>query len=343
MVIGVLWESNSNANYRAVDPLRALERRGHEIVWPTTGDGEGTARALMRCDAVHVYRRYDRETRALMERLRAHGIGVTWDTDDDLSELPRESPLYKQNGGIAAKRLHAEMLKIARVVSVVTTTTEVLAARYRRVGLESVEVIGNQIGSASKRPRGRRHDGVVVGWIAAMEHNAEAKRLKLGPLLERLQAAHPQLHVECIGVDLRLKERYRHDGLVDFRDLPERMADFDVGLAPLVDIPFNHARSDIKVKEYAASRVPWLASPIGPYADLGEEQGGRLVADDDWYEALERLITQPRERRKLARKGRSWAKRQTIETAAERWEAVFRAASAESRRPAYDSSLSASR
>jgi hypothetical protein len=29
---------------------------------------------------------------------------------------------------------------------------------------------------------------------------------------------------------------------------------------------------------------------------LGEEQGGRLLPDDGWFEALERLITHPRER-----------------------------------------------
>ena len=62
----------------------------------------------------------------------------------------------------------------------------------------------------------------------------------------------------------------------------------------------------MKLKEYAAAGVPWLASPIGPYAGLGEQQGGRLVADDRWYEELVRLIEKPRERRKLAKRGAKW-------------------------------------
>ena len=40
----------------------------------------------------------------------------------------------------------------------------------------------------------------------------------------------------------------------------------------------NRARSNIKLKEYAAAGACWLASPIGPYVGLGEKQGGRLVA-----------------------------------------------------------------
>jgi glycosyltransferase involved in cell wall biosynthesis len=124
-------------------------------------------------------------------------------------------------------------------------------------------------------------------------------------------------------VDLRLPERYRHEEFVPFPDLPGRIGGFDIGIAPLADIPCNWARSDIKLKEYAASGVPWLASPIGPYADLGEEQGGRLVTDDGWFAAVDRLVTHSRERRRLAKKAKRWAKDQTIEGVADRWEQVF--------------------
>src|SRR5207302_1085104 len=81
-------------------------------------------------------------------------------------------------------------------------------------------------------------------------------------------------------------QRYRHDPYLPFAELPRRLSRWDIGIAPLADIPFNLARSDIKLKEYAASELPWLASPVGPYAGHGEAQGGRLVPDDGWFEAL---------------------------------------------------------
>jgi len=116
--------------------------------------------------------------------------------------------------------------------------------------------------------------------------------------------------------------------MVEFTDLPDRIGGFDIGIAPLADIAWNHARSDIKLKEYAASGVPWLASPVGPYLGLGEGEGGRLVPDDGWFEALDRLVSRPRERRKLSKKASAWAKRQTVDAAAERWERVFSEAAA---------------
>jgi len=96
--------------------------------------------------------------------------------------------------------------------------------------------------------------------------------------------------------------------------------------APIADIPFNRARSNIKVKEYAALGRPWLASPVGPYASLGEKQGGRLVADDGWAAALGRLVEKPRERRKLARQARKWGRTQSVSANANLWEQALTAA-----------------
>jgi hypothetical protein len=59
---------------------------------------------------------------------------------------------------------------------------------------------------------------------------------------------------------------------------------------------------------------------------MGAQQGGRLVADDGWYGALERLVTKRRERRRLSRNAQRWAKGQTIDAVASRWERVFAAA-----------------
>ncbi len=69
--------------------------------------------------------------------------------------------------------------------------------------------------------------------------------------------------------------------------------------------------------------MPWIASPVGPYLGLGEAEGGWLVPDDGWFEALDRLATHEHERRQLAHNARAWAMTQTIDALADRWEAVF--------------------
>lgn len=70
--------------------------------------------------------------------------------------------------------------------------------------------------------------------------------------------------------------------------LYEKIVEFDVGLSPLVNHPFNTAKSAFKAKQYLACGVPVIASAIGENA-LFVQQGinGRLCNGlGDWKEAL---------------------------------------------------------
>lgn len=323
MNIGVAWDQTApGCNYRACDPLRALEQRPrHSVVWPQTEDqGALDAGRVGGCDMVHVYRRADRETFVAMRELAAQGVPTTWDTDDDLSAVPEESPTYRRTGGERGERKFRASLRIAKLATVVTVTTDTLADRYREAGVEHVVVIPNYL---SERPRPRQqHEGVVVGWVAGVEHQADAVRLGIGETLQQLQARHPQVRIECIGVDLGLP-RSDIPRFVPFAALPRRMSGWDIGIAPLADLPFNRARSDIKIKEYAASGLAWLASPLAPYRHLGETQGGRLVPDDQWLDALDELVRDTPARDTLRRNALAWAETQFIDDALGAWEAVF--------------------
>lgn len=326
MRLGVIWQPGANAQYRAFQPMRAMAQRGHTVVWPPSEQGEADLERLIGCDLVHVYRGGgESRVRGVLTELVARGVPYSFDNDDDFTAVPKEAPGYRTLGGLQGHRHFVALLKLARMARVFTTTTEVLAEKHRRAGIPWVEVIGNYLVPDAHRPR-VPHEGIVIGWIAGSEHKADAKGLRLAETLRALIEARPEVRVECIGVDLRLPERYRHDADVEFEDLPGRIGGFDIGIAPLIDLPINRARSDIKVKEYAASGVPWLASPIGPYIDLGEKQGGRLVPDDQWFDALDALVTDARARKQLGERGRRWAKGQTMEAAADRWESVFAAA-----------------
>ena len=323
MRLGLALEPSPNSFYRAISPMRAMEARGHTIVWPGP-DGAVDAQRLRGCDVVHVYRRAADDTRRILADLSRRGTRVVYDNDDDFTTVPKESPVYAKVGGEAGKRIFAMTVKTAQLADTFTTTTEALADRYRQAGVERIEVIGNYLAPGVARGR-REHKGLVIGWVAGRDHLADSARIDIAGALRRVMAKHPHVRVECIGVDLALPERYQHDEEVNFHQLPERIGGFDVGIAPLADIPANRTRSDIKLKEYAASGVPWLASPVGPYQGMGEVQGGWLVADDGWSEALDRLIGHRLVRWRLGRRGAAWARRQTIAAVADRWEKVFQA------------------
>jgi hypothetical protein len=80
------------------------------------------------------------------------------------------------------------------------------------------------------------------------------------------------------------------------------------------------------LKEYAAAGAMWLASPVGPYVGMGEEQGGLLVGDDEWLPVLESLLVDVDRRRALAERAGVWVRGQTIRAGAARWQAAYREA-----------------
>lgn len=236
----------------------------------------------------------------------------------------RESPYYAVNGGRNARRIFEHTVEIAKLAHVVTASTPALAARYREAGIERVEVVENLLGRDVPKARRHKHDGLVVGWLAGLEHASELPRVPIVEVLERLLEARDDLSVVSLGLDLRLPPgRYRHLDEIPFDRIQEHVGGWDVAIAPLSDISFNRTRSNVKLKEYASAGTPWLASPVGPYAGMGEEQGGRLVADGEWYEALDRLLGSRFDRFRLGRKARAWAKSQTIDAGAERWEGLL--------------------
>jgi hypothetical protein len=328
MRIGAVYEWKQNVHYRTLNPLEALRRRGHEVAYAREGTGH-RARALVPerlsgCEVVHGYRMLGPEELRIVQSLIRRGAAFVWDTDDDLGSLPIERSGLRELAGASPRRLFAQTLGIARLADVVVASTEPLAERYRAAGIARVEVLGNYLAPAALHVRRRRHAGVVVGWTAGLEHAADVARIPVAAALRGLLDAHPHVRVESLGLDLALAhERYAHCAEVPFARLQDHVARWDLALAPLADIPFNRARSDVKLKEYASVGVPWLASPVGPYAGYGAAEGGRLVSDDGWGEALAALVGSGLARRRLGWAGRRWARQQTIDRVAGRWEAVL--------------------
>ncbi len=309
-----------NSVYRSFIPMQELAHRGHSVHIEERNEIED-ASMLFKADVVHFMRFYHGSMIRLARRLKAAGVAVAWDNDDDLSVRspgPRDNQLMLQ-------RMLSGIAQMVQLADVVTTPSELLAARYREMGAADVRVLENYLPPTFARPdRVMPHPGVTIGWLATLEHQNNYEQLQLKETLERLLGRHQHLEVISVGLGLGLSSRrYRHIPITLYGELPELLVHFDIGLAPLADLPFNEGRSTIKLKEYAAMGVPWLASPVGPYVGMGEEQGGRLVGDDEWYQQIEQMILDADARRRLARRARMWGQGETIEQHADGWEAAF--------------------
>ncbi len=341
MRLGFILEPGApNSNYRAIFPMRALEGLGHEVLWPARLERDLPLGELLRCDLVHCFRRLDRSRD--LKQLAQRGVAVSFDNDDDFGAADMSAGDAHTRGAAgrqqAGGRLQAggrarlentkrftEMLRLAKAADLTTTPSRVLAEKYASAGAPHVAVIDNHLdGAVSGFGVKEAHAGVVVGWVAGAEHERDLPRLSIADALSRLLDRHAELRVVTVGLRLPLRsERYEFRPKVPFGELLPSIADFDIGIAPLADTAFNQARSSVKLKEYGSVGAMWLASPVGAYRGMGSGEGGLLVGEHEWFDALDRAIRGRLRRRRLARAALKWAHAQTIDRFASQWEQEF--------------------
>ena len=319
---------SGNGFYRGLGPMAALADRGHAVrQLPIENNEPKPVGSLAGIDVLHIHRYCDQQVWRIARQARAEGAAVVWDQDDFQAATPRGVAYDRVWNGYAGDRRLTEMRRLWRHVDLATTPSVQLADQMTRDGAPTPVVIPNYLPDALLKPDRQPHQGVTIGWTAGLEHAADVERLPIVPVLQRLLDERDDVNVVSLGLRLGLRSaRYRHSDYVPLQLLTRQLAIFDIGIAPLSDIPFNRCRSDVKLKEYAAARVPWLASPIGPYAGLSEKQGGRLVPDNRWHEELVRLIERPKDRQKLSKRASKWVTSQTLGRRVSEWEDAFGAA-----------------
>jgi glycosyltransferase involved in cell wall biosynthesis len=324
-IAALIYPEMPSSIYRSLVPMQELAHRGHSVHVEERMEPSNPA-LLFEADVVHFCRVCHYAMQHLSRRLRRAGVATIWDNDDDITTVPKDHATHTRLRGRRGQRIHLEMVGMMRCVDVVTTPSALLAERYRRASRADVRVLSNYLPPTFERPERVMPHGTAirVGWIASPEHRDDFERLRLRETFERLLERNLELEIVLFGLDVELRSRrYFHIPFTAYGDLPNTLSRLDIGIAPIADLQFNAIRSNVKLKEYAAMGLPWLASPIGPYAGMGEEQGGRLVPDDQWYQEIDALVQDSDERSRLAYRARQWAGEERIERHADDWERLF--------------------
>jgi glycosyltransferase involved in cell wall biosynthesis len=178
-------------------------------------------------------------------------------------------------------------------------STPYLADRLSQFVRCPIEVIGNYVDLDRFTPRTPINTTMpIVGWVGSTAHRSgdvEILRGVLGPMQVNGEIAlhhsgwHPggQNYADMIGVD---PNDVTAIPLVPPEQYPS-VFQFDVGIAPLANVPFNRAKSWIKATEYAAAGIPFVASNLDAYVALRNEYGiGRLAKNPaQWRKHLSEL------------------------------------------------------
>lgn len=104
---------------------------------------------------------------------------------------------------------------------------------------------------------------------------------------------------------------------------PKMFERIDIGIVPLNDIPFNHAKSYIKGLEYAAAGVPFVASAAPEYVFLAENGVGRVARSPEEWESHISELADPKVRKQEAMKNLENLPRFSMKRTGNDWNSAF--------------------
>ena len=243
----------------------------------------------------------------LMHRIKRLGKPIVMDFDDDLFNVPTWS-MSSQTFDIRAVVDHFRYCYLT--ADLVTTTTEAAARRCREIAPQaSIAIVPNAFDTDAKLlrpvPEPKKDDVPCIGWSGGSQHNEDLRAME--PVFrECMRRGYGLTFVGDGPRGLRgLSPKHKIKWLpgnpnVEMYQQIMPLGGFDVGLAPIIDHPFNHSKSALKAAEYSwLCGCPSVLSDLSPYDEVADD-GRRFlkVAGFDvgaWMEKIEAALAAQRE------------------------------------------------
>jgi glycosyltransferase involved in cell wall biosynthesis len=291
-------------------PAKSLEATGrfenHFIVHKESEDRWGPkVENLDGMDVLVIQRAAITSFEAWITAAKKAGIPVVYETDDDLFNIAKHNPVYD----IWHKQRHLTRKLMERCDHIVVSTPPLKEAigRHTDVPPDRITIGFNHLhpdiwgtealAEAEPVPNG---EYLYIGWQGSTTHDVDFQLA--APALGRVCEDFPQVRLRFFGHVPKTihghvpPKRFEWAKPVTFGDYPRnlRRLNFDIGIAPVTESKFNQSKSNLKFLEYAALKVPTVASKVWPYARTIKPSTGFVAATtEDWYEALATLIQQP--------------------------------------------------
>ena len=181
----------------------------------------------------------------------------------------------------------------------ITVSTPYLAERLSALhGLKcNIEVVPNTVDVGRFTPHEHTDSEVpTIGWVGSTSHRSGDLEMMKGILNQFENTGHRFYHggyhpgAQSFSTAVGLSPEIVTVIPATDPEVYPSMFVMDIGIAPLRDTPFNHAKSDIKALEYASAGVPWIGSRLPAYRDFAETVGGRVAKNpQQWIRHINEL------------------------------------------------------
>jgi len=225
--------------------------------------------------------------------------------DDLITQIPEKSSVYRRfrrHLRDARPRLRAALSRCDRLV----VSTQPLADLCADL-IEDIVVVPNRLSPVWDGLSSRRNVGQKprVGWVGAQQHQGDLELIEpvIATLAEEVDFVFMGMATDAIRPHLA----EFHDP-VKWQAYPAKLAslDLDIALAPLEMLPFNEAKSNLRLLEYGVVGWPVVCTDIYPYRTDDAPVTRVPNEPDAWIEAIRALAADPERRAREGDALRDW-------------------------------------
>lgn len=252
-------------------------------------------------DVVFFQRPWDRDALKLCRLIKAMGLRLWLDYDDDLLAVPPSNPAWRI---YRSKDVQQTIMQMQAMADIVTVSTRPLASVIGQVNPSTVVVPNawdDRVLRPWRNPSERKYQNVIL-WRGSPTHAEDVEQFV--PAIEELAKERPDWRWAFLGDchwGIHKAVPPKQLVLIDPLDMPDyfhffQAFDADIGIVPLVRSPFNAAKSTIGWMELSYAGAACVTPSWDEWEFVPSEKADDAV---EFKRSVSRLMNDPGRRAEL--------------------------------------------
>lgn len=304
--------------YRTYAPLFALGNRSlHFYAVSLTNEHRLKFFLLKTADVVVLSLVADMDLIPVIEERRKKGLVTVYEWNDDVFNVPPWNP---QHRFFSQPHVQRTMTQLARLCDAVQFSSPVLEESYRWLNEKRAVFLNHLLpiedGYCSHSQYSNAGETLEIGYGGSAGHLYDVA--SVAPHLCRWINEEKRVRLNIMAAEPIVKlfsslppEKINVFPTGSIFDYYRFVRSLHIGIAPLLDTPFNRSRSDVKFLEYALHGVVPVLQKTYPYCDVVThgKTGLLFESSDDCVSMLRWLIEHPEKIIAIAREAQTYVLR----------------------------------
>lgn len=234
----------------------------------------------------------------IVDICKSHNIKLIYEIDDDLINIEKKHPNYMEfNEKI-------EAIKYLSLNSdIVTVSSNKLKEKMLKFNSNIIVIKNSENDMLNLQNTKKNKDMIKIGYMGTSTHKNDVKIVEkaIENTIKYFEKRGIKVVFEMIGISnekIKCAESinipFKYTKYPYFIRWLKKIADWDIGIAPLENNNINQSKSEIKYLEYSSLEIAGIYSNLGAYSEvIKNNENGILVNNnttDEWQSALINLV-----------------------------------------------------